>query len=35
MKWTIAQEVILARKLDLGLYDDLDHLFNYLNNGSN
>ena len=35
MKWTIAQEVILARKLDLGLYDDLfDHLFNYLNNGS-
>ena len=28
MKWTIAQEVILARKLDLGLYDDL--LITYL-----
>ena len=35
MKWTIAQEVIIARKLDLGLYDHFFNLLaNYLNNGS-
>ena len=35
MKWTIAQEVIIARKLDLGLYDHFFNLLaNYLNHGS-